>query len=162
MVSGDGALTVAWSAPIDTGGSGIQSYDLRYIRSDAPDKADANWTVRDGVWSSGVLRYTLGGLSNGDRYDLQLRAVTSTGDGPGPRRLRHAADGAAGPGISSITPGDESLAAAWSAPSDDGGSAITGYGLRYIRSDARTRPTPTGLRSRTPAAPPAWSIRSPG
>ena len=51
MTPGDETLAVAWSAPDSDGGRDITSYDLRYIRSDAPSKADANWTVRDGIWS---------------------------------------------------------------------------------------------------------------
>ena len=137
LTAGDGALAVAWTAPTETGGLTIQSYDLRYIRSDAPDKADANWTLEEGAGSPGSLEQTFDGLSNGDRYDVQLRAVTSAGDGPWsasasgtPRTMPQA------PSISSTTPGDSALAVAWSAPADDGGSTITGYDLRYIRSDA--------------------------
>ncbi len=59
---GDGSLTVAWTAP--TGVTGITSYDLRYIRADAADKAGANWTEVQDVWTSGSgdLTYSLGGL----------------------------------------------------------------------------------------------------
>ena len=78
---GDETLTVAWSAPSDDGGAGVTGYDLRYIRSDATDKADANWTVNDSVWSSGELLYNLIGLTNGVGYDLQARAVNSAGEG---------------------------------------------------------------------------------
>ena len=145
VVSGDGALTVAWTAPSDTGGSGIQSYDLRYIRSDAPSKADANWTVEDSVWTSGNREYTLSGLNNGVRYDLQLRAVTSTGDGPWSASAASTPQTAPqAPSISSLTPGGSALTAAWDAPSNTGGSDITAYDLRYIRSTPRTRPTPIG------------------
>ena len=42
LTPGDGALAVAGSAPGNDGGADITSYDLRYIRSDAPNKADAN------------------------------------------------------------------------------------------------------------------------
>ncbi len=78
-------LTVTWSAPSSKGGSAITAYDLRYIRSDAPDKADANWTVVEDVWSTGsgaLLTYELTGLSGGTRYDVQVRAVNGSGDGP--------------------------------------------------------------------------------
>ncbi len=78
-------LTVTWSAPSSKGGSAITAYDLRYIRSDAPDKADANWTVVEDVWSAGsgaLLTYELTGLSAGTQYDVQVRAVNGSGDGP--------------------------------------------------------------------------------
>ena len=49
--SGAGSLTVAWRAPSQTGGSAITAYDLRHIRSDAPNKGDANWTVAQNTWT---------------------------------------------------------------------------------------------------------------
>ena len=138
---GDGALAVSWSAPSDTGGSAITSYDVRYIRSDAPDKSDANWTVQDSIWTSGVLRYTLGSLTNGVGHDVQVRAVNASGDGPWsatasatPQTVTDA------PTINLITPGDGTLAVSWSPPAEDGGAAITSYDLRYIRSDALDKP----------------------
>ena len=82
---GIGALTVSWRAPsIEVGAEVILSYDLRYIRSDAPDKADANWTVLQDVptTGSGTLSFEVTGLTGGVRYDVQLRAVTSRGPGP--------------------------------------------------------------------------------
>ena len=137
VTTGDEKLTVSWSAPADTGGSGVTGYDLRYIRSDAPSKADVNWTERDSVWTSGALQYTVSSLTNGVRYDLQIRAVNIAGDG----RWSGAISGApqtipAAPTIDSVTPGDETLTIAWSAPTDTGGSTIQGYDARYIRSDA--------------------------
>ena len=43
------------------------------------------------------------------------------------------------PSIQSTTPGANSLTVQWSAPSSDGGSAITAYDLRHIRSDAANK-----------------------
>ena len=137
VTPGDETLTVSWSAPSDTGGSEVTGYDLRHIRSDAPSKAEANWTVRDGVWTSGALQYALSGLTNGVRYDVQVRAVNEAGNG----RWSGAVSGTpqtipAAPTINSVTPGDETLTIDWSAPADTGGSTVEGYDLRHIRSDA--------------------------
>ena len=83
VAPGIGALTVSW-APPSGGGPAVAAYDLRYIRSDAPDKADANWTVLLNVRTTGSdpLSYEVTGLRGGLRYDVQLRANTSDGDGP--------------------------------------------------------------------------------
>ena len=62
-----------WSAPTDTGGSKITGYDLRYIRSDAPEKPGDNWTERRGI-SGSTLQYVIGGLTNGVGYDVQVQA----------------------------------------------------------------------------------------
>ena len=76
-------LSVSWSAPSQTGGSTIAAYDVRHIRSDAPNKADANWTVLQDAWSgSGTLEKDLAGLTSGTQYDVQVRAVSDAGDGP--------------------------------------------------------------------------------
>ena len=140
VTPGDETLTVAWSAPSDDGGAGVTGYDLRYIRSDATDKADANWTVNDNVWSSGELLYNLIGLTNGVGYDLQVRAVNSAGEGDWSSTHNGTPGGAPdAPTLDLVTPGDETLAVAWSAPSDDGGADVTGYDLRYIRSDASNK-----------------------
>ena len=81
VTPGGGLLTVVWTAPEQTGGSGIASYDLRYIESRAPDKADEDWTVVDDAWTNGPLTYTVTGLTGNTEYDVQVRAVSATGDG---------------------------------------------------------------------------------
>ena len=86
--AGDGRILVTWQAPNDSGVS-ITAYDLRYIRSDVPNKVDANWTLQEDIWSSGALQYDLSGLTNGVEYDVQVRAVNVFGDGPRVFRLSH-------------------------------------------------------------------------
>ncbi len=78
--AGDGSLDVAWIAST---GTVATAYDLRYIRNDAGDKADGNWTVEEDVWTSGAgsLDHTLVGLTNGVQYDIQVRAVAGSVDG---------------------------------------------------------------------------------
>ena len=73
-------LTVAWTAPSDTGDEPLSSYDLRYILSDATDKADANWTSIDSPGSD-TLQHTLTGLRDSTGYDVQVRAVSDIGPG---------------------------------------------------------------------------------
>ena len=78
--SEDTALNVSWSAPT-TPPATTTAYDVRHILSSASDKADGNWTVTDNAWTSGTLTYTITGLVNGVGYDVQVRAVSSNGDG---------------------------------------------------------------------------------
>ncbi len=77
-VSG-GALMVGWTAPTqDAGEAPIQSYDLRYR------KLGADWTTVQNVWTSanaGPLQHRMSGLTDGARYEFQLRAANSAGAG---------------------------------------------------------------------------------
>ena len=83
ITPGNRALSAAWSAPSNTGGFAIISYDMRYIRNDASDKVDPNnWTLREDIWESGSLEHTITGLTNEVEYDVQVRAVNAVGNGP--------------------------------------------------------------------------------
>ena len=84
LTAGTGSFTITWTASSNDGGATVTAYDLRYIRSDAPDKADVNWTVVQDVWTtgSGALSYRMTGLAGGQRYDVQVRATSGSNDGP--------------------------------------------------------------------------------
>ena len=125
------SLVVSWTAPTAGGGSAITAYDLRHIRSDAPSKADANWTVVQDAWSgSGSLQYTITRLTGGTQYDVQVRAVDVAGDGRWSATLTGttaAAAPAAPTTLTATSNGQTQIDLSWTAPSDDGGTAITGY-----------------------------------
>ena len=84
ITPGTNSLTLSWIPPAVDGGSAISAYDLRHIESSADETVEANWTVVDNVWASGsgALNYELAGLAADTRYDVQVRAVNSAGDGP--------------------------------------------------------------------------------
>ena len=138
VTPGDRAVTVEWTAPTDATLETITSYDLRYIRSDASDKADARWTVVSSIWTSGSLEYTLNPtprLVNGVSYDVQVRAVVGTDQHSW--SSVHSATPRTTPGapmVDTITGTDGSLAVEWQAPGSDGGDEITSYDLRYIKT----------------------------
>ncbi len=83
LTPSEDSMTVSWSAPAVSRGSSPTSYDLRYIRTDADETVDGNWTVVEGVWRSGAgnLEYELTGLAGNSQYDVQVRAVNSAGAG---------------------------------------------------------------------------------
>ena len=133
---GDSTLAVEWSAPATDGGADSTGYDLRYIRSDAPDKTDANWTSRSSIWSSGALRYDLRGLTNGVSYDVQVRAANTAGHGQWSASMAATPDVMpTAPATVSVAADDGTLTIAWTAPTDTGGLNIQSYDVRYIPAD---------------------------
>ena len=76
-------LAVSWRLPGYAGAGTPTSYDLRYIRSDALDKADAFWSVVSFAWRTGDgdLRDVIRGLDNGVGYDVQVLARNDAGAG---------------------------------------------------------------------------------
>ena len=138
VTPGGGTLTIGWNDPADTGETAITAYDLRYIREDAPDKSDANWSVETGVGTPSNRSHTITGLDGGVKYELQLRAHNDSGHG---RWSQAEADEPAtvppsAPATTSVTRGDQTLAVVWTAPTDNGGGVITAYDVRYIETSA--------------------------
>ena len=78
VFTGDGALTVVWTAPAVAATTAIHAYDLRHIETSEDETVDANWTVVEKFWTSGSLHGVLPGLANGTGYDVQVRAAADT------------------------------------------------------------------------------------
>ena len=78
------ALAVEWTAPADTGGSDITAYDVRYMQAGS---TSGSWRVVSNAWRTGGgdLRYVIRNLTNDQEYDVQVRAVNSSGLGAGRR-----------------------------------------------------------------------------
>ena len=140
ITPGDGLLTVVWTAPADTGGSAVSSYDLRYIftSSSTTDKNDdTKWTVMDSMWTSGNLQYTLKGLLGSVSYDVQMRAVNNNGDGAW--SVTTTGTPTVGePIISSVSPGDAALTVMWETPAGVDVELITAYDIQYKASSGQT------------------------
>ena len=149
VTAGSGEVTVFWEAPADTPGAGVVAYDLRWIASDAPDKADANWTLETGFWVSGVLSGVVDGLVNGTGYDFAMRASATAGDGLW-SAVVSARPRDSAPGIVALVSGERAFTVAWSAPVEVTDDDDVSYEVRWIRSDASDKSdsrwsTKTGL-----------------
>ena len=84
VAGGQDSITVAWTAPVQTAGSAVTAYGLRYIPADADGTVDSGWTVVNDAWTAdagGNLEYTITGLTHGTRYDMQVRAINAWGAG---------------------------------------------------------------------------------
>jgi predicted RNA-binding protein with TRAM domain len=114
----NGQLSVAFTAPTSNGGSSISNY--KYSLDGGATYVAPVYTV--------VTPLVITGLTNGRTYDLRLLAVTAAGDGTPTEIVQAAPAGPPGtPTITSITPGNGQLTVAFTPPTSNGGSAITGY-----------------------------------
>jgi fibronectin type 3 domain-containing protein len=114
-------ILVSWSAPSSSGTHPITAY--RIYRGTSPGSATYLATVGN------VASYMDAAVTNGGLYYYQVAAVNAPGEGP--RSVERSAQRGTAPSAprsltaSTNKPGGVSLK--WSAPSSNGGSAITGY-----------------------------------
>jgi titin len=118
--AGDTQVSLTWTAPASNGGNAITDYLVEF-------NDGVTWaTFADGT--STTTSTTVTGLTNDTAYTFRVSAVNIAGTGlPGvstavtPRAKPGAPTGVAG------TRGNTEVALTWTAPSSDGGSAITDY-----------------------------------
>ncbi len=130
-------LTATWTAP-DNGGNAIIRYEVQY-RTSSPQ---GQWTTSSSADSDVTdTSHTVTGLTNGTTYEVQVRAVNSVaedaGNGPGVGAWSTSSASATpvdvpkAPTGLALTVGNGKLTASWTAPTDTGGSDITGYAVQY-------------------------------
>ena len=101
-------ISLSWTAPSDNGGSAITGYNV--YRGTTPG-GESSTPIVTGVTST---TYTDAGLTNGQTYYYKVTAVNSVGES--------APSNEAG-----AKPAPPQISLSWTAPSNNGGSAITGY-----------------------------------
>ena len=127
-LGGEGAAVVSWIPPPEDGGRPVTGYVVTPYRDGTAE------TPR--LFTSTATTQTISGLVNGAPYTFRAAAVNAVGTGepsaPSPAvipRTRPAA-----PGAVMAEPLDASAALNWAAPSDDGGSEVTGYVVTPYRA----------------------------
>jgi len=128
--AGNGNVTLAWSAPASDGGSAVTGYKV--YRSIASGGQTFLATLGN------VSSWTDWSVANGTTYFYKVTAVNAAGEG-GLSSERSATPTApasvpGAPMLNSATGANSTVSLSWSAPSSDGGSAVTGY--RVYRSTA--------------------------
>src|SRR5581483_8985917 len=83
---------------------------------------------------------TVSGLTNGISYVFRVAAINAIGTGPysAPSAAVVPATVPGAPTAVSGTPHDSQVALTWTAPSDIGGSALTGYHVQYSSDGGTT------------------------
>jgi titin len=134
---GNGSVSVAFSPPSTDGGSPITSFNASCTSSDGG-------VSRSG--SSGASPVVVSGLTNGKTYTCKVTATNAVGTGP-VSAASNAFVPATVPGAPTIgvrTPGNASLTVGFTAPTNNGGSAITSYTARCVSSNGGVFGSATG------------------
>lgn len=119
ITPGNGQLSVAFTAPSSNGGSALTNYKY------STDGGSTFTAVSPAATTSPII---ITGLTNGTSYNVQIRAVNAQGDGTATATTAatpYTTPDA--PTITGITPGNGQLSVAFTAPSSNGGAAISNY-----------------------------------
>lgn len=133
VTPGNARVQLAWAAPSSNGGSAITDYIVQFSSN-----SGSSWTTfNDGTSTTPAATVT--GLVNGTPYLFRVAAVS--GGGQGAYVISGATTPFTVPGTPSGvlgTPGDAQVTLSWSAPSSNGGSAVTDYVVRYSSNNGST------------------------
>ena len=124
---GDRSMLVTWAAA-DDGGSPVTAYRVQWRPGDSNfADSDPKATVRDDKRSRRIP-----GLDNGTEYFVQVMAINDVGDGGWSSPASATPARVAGPPTSvAAVRGDRSVTVTWEAPTDNGGSPVTGYKVQW-------------------------------
>ena len=131
----DGRTTInlRWTAPADNGGSAITGYELQFSENKTPRV----WIQLGGGNITG-MSYAHTGRSAGTRYHYRLRASNNRGSSDWTSEMSARTAAAMGPGrptgLTATADGQTKIKLSWTAPTNDGGAAITGYRIDIQRS----------------------------
>jgi fibronectin type 3 domain-containing protein len=129
--SSNGSVSLSW-LPTGDGSSAITSYKLYRGTS------SGNESLLTSLGN--VTSYTDSSATAGSTYYYQVSALNSIGEGTrSSEKSISLASAPSAPALNAPVPGNGSAALSWSAPSSDGGSAVTGYKVyRATTSGAET------------------------
>ena len=122
------SLTATWTKPDLNGGPDIAGYDVQYR-----ERPSGDW--EDFAHTGTALTTTLTGLTADTSYQARVRAENGETDSdwsePSDAVRTNAADMTGVPDapgdLTATAEGETRIVLAWAAPSNDGGSAVTGY-----------------------------------
>ena len=119
-----GSVTLQWPSVSNATGISITEYSVKYVLG----ATTSTTTASTSLCTAGVCAKTLTGLTNGSQYTVSVASTSSNGTGTysntvtaTPRTVPGAPENIA------VEPGNASLAISFSAPTSNGGNAITGY-----------------------------------
>ena len=132
---GAGQVSLTWNAPADNGGSAITDYVIQYSSD-----SGSNWdTAFDG--SGTDTSKTITGLDNGTSYTFRIAAVNLVDPGDystASTAVTTFAVPGAPTNVVGVSAGATSVSLTWSAPTDNGGTAVTDYYYQYSSDSGAT------------------------
>ena len=131
LTPADQKITASWTAPSD-GGSEITGYKVRHRETSDTDPNPNTWTTTSAL-NKTTTSYGITGLTNGTEYEVQVQATNAVDDSGWSDSAKATPRTVPSKPSPTLTAADQKLTASWTAP-DNGGSAITGYAVRYKKT----------------------------
>jgi len=140
--AGNASVSIAFTAPSSNGGSAITGYTATCVYGT---------TTKTGTAT--ISPITVSSLTNNKEYSCTVKATNSKKTSVDSSPVLVTPKSITVPGTPSIglaTAGDASASIAFTAPSSNGGSAITGYTASCVSGSGATAVTVTGTAASTP------------
>jgi hypothetical protein len=160
---GDGQVSLSWCGPAGNPDDPYYGYEVYYGTSSGGESTLAN----SSPLGIAVTSYDVPHLANGTRYYFVVKAVNSLGSRTSAEASATPAGSTSVPGAPTdlrATAGRSQVMLSWTAPTSNGGSAVTRYEVYQGTSRGHESKTPVartaGPAKRSPAWPAAPCITS--
>jgi len=130
----NGNVELSWIAPTNTGTDPLTEYTVQYSQSSTFASGVSNWSHIASTQTSA----TITGLSAGATYYFRVAAVSSMTGAYSSSSILTLPRLPSAPQSLTVIPTDQTIDISWTAPSDNGGSTITGYKVEYKASSSGT------------------------
>ncbi len=124
--AGQTNINLRWTAPTNTGGAAITGYQI-----EVSPNGTTNWTNQQANTRLTTTSYSHTGLSAGTTRHYRVSAINSVGTGAASNVDDATTDAATRPaaptGLTATAAGQTTINLSWTAPTNTGGAAITGY-----------------------------------
>ena len=129
---GQNQIDLSWTAPTNDGGARISGYKIEYSTT-----GRGSWRSLRSNTGSTATSYSDRGLQPATTRHYRVRAINTAGESPPSNVARATTDPTvpgAPTGLSATANGTSQIDLSWTAPSYNGGSAITGYRVEVAES----------------------------